>query len=140
VLTDSFHKPGFKLHAVILQRLFALAEGDGPVVISVPLWDVAALGPTAYPTNAAFVRQHVTQLLSASFPNMAPPVVRACPLACQGRAQAGSPGPRRRGGPVACWPHGQPGRRRRMAAWHRAMPLGSRLTPALRPAARWRWR
>ena len=31
VLTDTFHKPGFKLHALILQKLFALAEGDGPV-------------------------------------------------------------------------------------------------------------
>lgn len=70
VLTDSFHKPGFKLHAVILQKLFSLAEGDGTVVISVPLWDAAALGPTAFPTNSAFVRQHVTQLLSTSFPNM----------------------------------------------------------------------
>lgn len=40
------------------------------MVISVPLWDAAALGPTAFPSNGAFVRQHVTQLLSASFPNM----------------------------------------------------------------------
>ena len=70
VLTDTFHKPGFKLHAMILQRLFSLAEGDGAVRVSVPLWDVGALGAAAYPSNAAFVRQHVTQLLSTSFPNM----------------------------------------------------------------------
>lgn len=72
VLTDTFHKPGFKLHALILQKLFSLAEGDGPGVISVPLWDVAALGPAAFPSNAPFVRQHVVQLLSTSFPNMSP--------------------------------------------------------------------
>ena len=66
VLTDTFHKPGFKFHALILQKLFALADGDGPVVISVPLWDVAALGPSAFPSNGAFVRQHVTQLLTGA--------------------------------------------------------------------------
>ena len=39
-----------------------------------PLWDAAALGPAAFPTNGAFVRQHVTQLLVGCFPNMAPEV------------------------------------------------------------------
>lgn len=28
-----------------------------PDVITAPLWDVAAQGPTAYPSNAAFVQQ-----------------------------------------------------------------------------------
>jgi exportin-1 len=77
VMTDSFHKPGFKMHAMILQHLFSVVDGDGPVTVSVPLWDAAALGPAAYPSNAAFVRAHVTQLLSTSFPNMGPAAVAA---------------------------------------------------------------
>lgn len=78
VLTDTFHKPGFKLHAAILAKLFSLAEGDGPGVgITVPLWDQAQLGPSAFPGNGPFVRQHVVNLLSASFPNMSPPDVLA---------------------------------------------------------------
>jgi len=68
VMTDGFHKPGFKLHALILQNLFQIAESDQ---LSAPLWDVAALGPTAYPNNSAFVKDHVGTLLSASFPNLA---------------------------------------------------------------------
>ena len=70
VMTDSFHKPGFKMHALILQHLFSVVD-DGPGSVTVPLWDVATLGAGAYPSNAAFVREHVTRLLSTSFPNMA---------------------------------------------------------------------
>jgi exportin-1 len=77
VMTDSFHNPGFKMHAQILQHLFCMVDGDGPAPLSVPLWDVAAQGPAAYASNGAFVREHVTQLLSSSFPNMAPPAVAA---------------------------------------------------------------
>jgi hypothetical protein len=29
-------------------------------------------GPTAYPNNSAFVREHVTNLLATSFPNLTP--------------------------------------------------------------------
>ncbi|MEW5316465.1 MAG: hypothetical protein WDW38_007837 [Sanguina aurantia] len=67
VLTDSFHKPGFKLHARILHHLFTLV--DSPT-LKAALWDVAAKGPAAYPSNAAFVREHVVQLLTTNFPNM----------------------------------------------------------------------
>lgn len=38
--------------------------------LTVPLWDADTLGPTAFPNNAEFVRQHTVQLLSHSFPNM----------------------------------------------------------------------
>lgn len=67
VMTDGFHKPGFKLHALILQNLFTIAESDQ---LSAPLWDAAKLGPGAYPNNAAFVKEHVANLLTTSFPNM----------------------------------------------------------------------
>ena len=77
VMTDSFHKPGFKMHAQILQHLFCMVDGDGPAPLSVPLWDVATRGPAAYASNGAFVREHVTQLLSTSFPNMAPAAMAA---------------------------------------------------------------
>ncbi|GFH10441.1 importin N-terminal domain-containing protein [Haematococcus lacustris] len=69
VMTDSFHKPGFKLQAHILHLLFnVLTVGS----IQGPLWDVASKGMTAYPSNTAFVQEHVTGLLSQSFPNLTP--------------------------------------------------------------------
>jgi len=67
VLTDTFHKPGFKLHALILQHLFSVVETEA---ISVPLWDAAALGPAAFPNNADFLKDHTVKLLSSSFPNL----------------------------------------------------------------------
>ncbi|XP_027362296.1 protein EXPORTIN 1A-like isoform X7 [Abrus precatorius] len=50
VLTDTFHKPGFKLHVLVLQHLFCLAETGA---LTEPLWD-AATNPYPYPSNAAF--------------------------------------------------------------------------------------
>ena len=38
---DTFHKPGFKMHARILNHLFSVASGN---VVKAPLWDVAAKG------------------------------------------------------------------------------------------------
>lgn len=38
---DTFHKPGFKMHARILHHLFEVAGSD---VIKAPLWDSAAKG------------------------------------------------------------------------------------------------
>ncbi|XP_061355283.1 protein EXPORTIN 1A isoform X1 [Gastrolobium bilobum] len=66
VLTDTFHKPGFKLHVLVLQQLFCLAETGA---LTEPLWD-AATNPYPYPSNAAFVREFTIKLLSTSFPNM----------------------------------------------------------------------
>lgn len=66
---DSFHKPGFKLHAKILHHLFTIVNSG---VITAPLWDEAAKGPTAYPNNAVFVHEFVSDLLSRSFPNLRP--------------------------------------------------------------------
>ncbi|XP_022861573.1 protein EXPORTIN 1A-like [Olea europaea var. sylvestris] len=66
VITDTFHKPGFKLHVLVLQHLFCLVESG---LLTEPLWDVAAV-PYPYPNNAMFVREYTIKLLSSSFPNM----------------------------------------------------------------------
>ena len=44
--------------------------------IKAPLWDVAALGPAAYPSNAAFAQQYTANLLTTSFPNLRPQQVQ----------------------------------------------------------------
>lgn len=66
VLTDTFHKPGFKLHVLVLQHLFCLAESGA---LTEPLWDVST---TSYPytSNVMFVREYTIKLLGSSFPNM----------------------------------------------------------------------
>ncbi|GAB2227548.1 hypothetical protein Drorol1_Dr00009371 [Drosera rotundifolia] len=66
VLTDTFHKPGFKLHVMVLQSLFSLVKSGG---ITEPLWDPATV-PYQYPNNEVFVRDYTIKLLSSSFPNM----------------------------------------------------------------------
>ncbi|KAA8533484.1 hypothetical protein F0562_031082 [Nyssa sinensis] len=66
VLTDTFHKPGFKLHVLVLQHFFCLVESGS---LTEPLWDVSAV-PYTYPNNAMFVREYTIKLLGTSFPNM----------------------------------------------------------------------
>ncbi|XP_051137997.1 protein EXPORTIN 1A isoform X2 [Andrographis paniculata] len=66
VLTDTFHKPGFKLHVLVLQHLFCLVESGA---LTEPLWDVATV-PYSYPNNGIFVREYTIKLLGTSFPNM----------------------------------------------------------------------
>ncbi|XVE90472.1 hypothetical protein DITRI_Ditri20bG0080600 [Diplodiscus trichospermus] len=66
VLTDTFHKPGFKLHVLVLQHLFCLVESG---LLTEPLWDAATV-PYQYPNNGMFVREYTIKLLSTSFPNM----------------------------------------------------------------------
>ncbi|KAE8673729.1 Protein EXPORTIN 1A [Hibiscus syriacus] len=66
VLTDTFHKPGFKLHVLVLQHLFCVVESG---LLTEPLWDAATV-PYQYPNNGMFVREYTIKLLSTSFPNM----------------------------------------------------------------------
>ncbi|CAN6458106.1 unnamed protein product [Victoria cruziana] len=66
VLTDTFHKPGFKLHVLVLQHLFSLVDSGS---LTEPLWDVTAV-PYTYPNNTFFVRDYTIKLLGTSFPNM----------------------------------------------------------------------
>ena len=67
-------------HSPALRRPLPPAP-PSPVVaqtdaIKAPLWDVGAQGPTAYPSNAAFVQQFTAQLLATSFPNLRPQQVQ----------------------------------------------------------------
>ncbi|KAK1281236.1 hypothetical protein QJS04_geneDACA018220 [Acorus gramineus] len=66
VLTDTFHKPGFKLHVLVLQHLFCLVDSGS---LTEPLWDVST-APLPYPNNMVFVRDYTIKLLGTSFPNM----------------------------------------------------------------------
>lgn len=66
VLTDTFHKPGFKLHVLVLQHLFCLVQSGA---ITEPLWDAASVS-YPYPNNDVYVREYTIKLLSSSFPNM----------------------------------------------------------------------
>uniref|UniRef100_A0A7N0UPH6 Importin N-terminal domain-containing protein n=1 Tax=Kalanchoe fedtschenkoi TaxID=63787 RepID=A0A7N0UPH6_KALFE len=66
VLTDTFHKPGFKLHVLVLQHLFCLVESGA---LTEPLWDIATVA-YPFPNNSAFVKDYSIKLLSSSFPNM----------------------------------------------------------------------
>lgn len=68
VLTDTFHKPGFKLHVSVLQLLFGLVDSGS---LTEPLWDASSV-PYPFPNNTAFVRDYTIKLLGASFPNMTP--------------------------------------------------------------------
>lgn len=92
VLTDTFHKPGFKLHVAVLQHLFCLVLFRSyssfhylldimftTVVIAPlqvesgsitePLWDASTV-TYPYSSNAMFVREYTIKLLGSSFPNM----------------------------------------------------------------------
>ncbi|XP_020080083.1 protein EXPORTIN 1A-like [Ananas comosus] len=66
VLTDTFHKPGFKLHVLVLQHLFCLVDSGS---LTEPLWDASTV-PYPYPNNMMFVRDYTIKLLGTSFPNM----------------------------------------------------------------------
>ncbi|XP_042513165.1 protein EXPORTIN 1A [Macadamia integrifolia] len=66
VLTDTFHKPGFKLHVLVLQHLFCLVDSGS---LTEPLWDASTV-PYPYPSNSMFVREFTIKLLGTSFPNM----------------------------------------------------------------------
>jgi exportin-1 len=59
-----------------MHHLFEIVQT--PDVIKLPLWDVAAKGPNAYPDNASYVREQLINLLSTSFPNLTPGQVQAC--------------------------------------------------------------
>ena len=58
VMTDRLHKSGFKMHATLLRHLFHLVEAGH---VTVPLFDGGN-----YPTNQAFMREHVANLLKCA--------------------------------------------------------------------------
>eukprot|EP00736_Rhodelphis_marinus_P004090 Rmarinus@m.18775 len=67
VLTDTFHKPGFKMQAIILQEMVRLVESS---VIKAPLWPQSTQPPP--PNNQVFLRNHLVHLLSTSFSHLTP--------------------------------------------------------------------
>lgn len=87
VLTDTMHKPGFKLQVKILHHLFFMAQD--PARITRPLWEPDASGVAANPppvpdaagppaSNVAYVRGHVAAFLQRSFANLSPVQIQAC--------------------------------------------------------------
>jgi len=65
VMTDRLHKSGFKLHATLLRYMFHLVQMNQ---VTVPLFDP----PNAPPgqSNPSFLRDHISNLLIQSFPNL----------------------------------------------------------------------
>ncbi|CAI9263084.1 unnamed protein product [Lactuca saligna] len=64
VMTDSFHKLGFKLHVLVLQHLFCMVESRS---LTEPLWDTSTVS-YPYPNNGMFVRDRDSTLLSFLVP------------------------------------------------------------------------
>lgn len=64
VMTDRLHKSGFKMHATLLRYMFHLVQCNQ---VTVPLFD-----PSKAPgqTNPLFLRDHISNLLIQSFPNL----------------------------------------------------------------------
>jgi len=69
VLTDTFHKPGFRMHATILAKMFSLVETNK---ITVPLWKEGQ----SFPNNQTFVREFTVNLLRRSFKNLSPAQIK----------------------------------------------------------------
>eukprot|EP00562_Extubocellulus_spinifer_P009336 CAMPEP_0178498312 /NCGR_PEP_ID=MMETSP0696-20121128/15185_1 /TAXON_ID=265572 /ORGANISM="Extubocellulus spinifer, Strain CCMP396" /LENGTH=1087 /DNA_ID=CAMNT_0020126857 /DNA_START=606 /DNA_END=3869 /DNA_ORIENTATION=+ len=65
VMTDRLHKSGFKMHATLLRHMFHLVQMNQ---VTVPLFDPATAPPGQ--TNPAFLREHMSNLLLTSFPNV----------------------------------------------------------------------
>lgn len=66
VLTDTFHKSGFKLQATILSQMFDTVEKGG---IRAPLWDPATIQDPSL-NNQIYLRNYVTNLLVSAFTNL----------------------------------------------------------------------
>jgi exportin-1 len=65
VITDRLHKSGFKMHATLLRLMFHLVQMNQ---VTVPLFDPSQ--QAAGTTNPTFLREHVSNLLITSFPNL----------------------------------------------------------------------
>mmetsp|Transcript_11902 Transcript_11902/g.18076 ORF Transcript_11902/g.18076 Transcript_11902/m.18076 type:complete len:1092 (+) Transcript_11902:405-3680(+) len=65
VLTDRLHKSGFKMHSTLLRLMFHLVQMNQ---VTVPLFDPERA--PAGQSNPAFLREHMSNLLVTSFPNV----------------------------------------------------------------------
>jgi exportin-1 len=66
VLTNTFHKSGFKLQSLILAQIFQLVDSGA---ITAPLFNPATV-PNPNITNQEFLREHVMNLLQMAFPHL----------------------------------------------------------------------
>jgi len=65
VMTDRFHKSGFKMHATLLRMMFHLVQQNQ---VTVPLFDPSTQPPGQ--TNPAYLREYISNMLITSFPNL----------------------------------------------------------------------
>lgn len=65
VMTDRLHKSGFKMHATLLRQMFHMVQMNQ---VTVPLFDLAQ--QPSGTTNPSFLRDHISNLLISSFPNL----------------------------------------------------------------------
>mmetsp|Transcript_20337 Transcript_20337/g.44025 ORF Transcript_20337/g.44025 Transcript_20337/m.44025 type:complete len:1080 (+) Transcript_20337:274-3513(+) len=70
VMTDRLHKSGFRMHSTLLRSMFHMVQNNH---VTVPLFDPATQPPGT--TNQAFLRDHISNLLVQSFPNLTKPQV-----------------------------------------------------------------
>ena len=68
VLTDTFHKPGFRLQSQILAKLYGVVESGS---VTVPLWGNANNGQQ-FSNNQQFIRQFSEELLRDAFQQVTP--------------------------------------------------------------------
>ena len=64
-MSDRLHKSGFKMHATLLRHMFHLVQMNQ---VTVPLFDPAT-APMGQ-SNPVFLRDHISNLLINSFPNL----------------------------------------------------------------------
>ena len=73
VLTDTLHKPGFKLQVQILSHLFSAVESNA---ITAPLWpNDGSAAPDM--TNQRYLREILLGMFGSSFPNLSQPQLMA---------------------------------------------------------------
>lgn len=72
VLTDRLHKSGFKMHSTLLRHMFHLVQMNQ---VTVPLFDTEKAPPGQ--SNPYFLREHISNLLITSFPNVTKTQVNA---------------------------------------------------------------
>ena len=73
VLTDRLHKPGFKMHASILQHIFGIVNTGK---VTAPLWEGRAdVQPAPGLNNQQFLHGHMCTMLCTSFGNVQRDVV-----------------------------------------------------------------
>jgi len=68
VLTDTFHKNNFKMHAMTLQRIISIVES--------PRLGVQLYPPGMFSSNSEFLHAHMVKVLSQAFPNVHPNEVK----------------------------------------------------------------